>query len=200
MSVTPQRRREAIATSVTFAQFVDSSSHFSSEFRANYAAVTLDRRDRDALDVLGAPLDVLAIVEDWCPDVVATLPILARIADDTGKLRLHVLIRDDASRDVADAYPWEGRSHIPTYVFADDSGDELGVIIERTLPIQEHVESFLKEFLGAHGEIDPTTFPAKLTDDVRAELVESSLQLRRDLRDLERSSLVAAIRQLATSP
>jgi len=50
--------------------------------------------------------DAFAIVEDWCPDVAANLPIIARIAEDTGALRLHVLIRDDTHRDIADAYPY----------------------------------------------------------------------------------------------
>jgi thiol-disulfide isomerase/thioredoxin len=197
MPISPQRRREAIAAATTFTRFVDSSSNFTSEFRANYTAVRFGEHDRRALDAIGAPVDVLAIVEDWCPDVVANLPILARISDDTEKLRLHVLIRDDTNRDIADTYPWEGRSHIPTYVFSDSSGEELGVIIERTAPIREHVQSFLNDFLAAHTEVDATTFPIGLTENLRSELIENSLQLRRDLRDLERSSLVEAIRVLA---
>jgi thiol-disulfide isomerase/thioredoxin len=197
MSASLQRRRQAIAASITFAHFVETSSRFTSDFQANYAAVQFDDHDRAALNRIPDPIDVLAIVEDWCPDVVANLPILARIADDTGKIRLHVVIRDDTSRDLADAYPWEGRSHIPTYVFSDHSGRELGVIVERTPPIRARVQSFLDAFFAAHAEIDPTAFPSGLTEQLKAELVEDSLQLRRDLRDLERSSLVEAIGTLA---
>jgi hypothetical protein len=74
MPISPARRRQAIADSTTFAVFVDCSTNFTSEFRENYAAAELDDRDRQSLSSLSkidGSIDVLAIVEDWCPDVVA---------------------------------------------------------------------------------------------------------------------------------
>jgi hypothetical protein len=198
MSISDDRRRQAFAQSITFTQFVETSTNYTHHFRDNYDATVLDGADRTILDGIEVPIDVLAIVEDWCPDVVANLPILARIADDTGKIRLHVLIRDNASRDIADAYPYEGRSHIPTYVFSDESGLELGVIVERTPVIREKVDVFIEEFCAAHPALDPATFPVDITDGQKAELIGESLQLRRDLRALERSSFVEALGALAT--
>jgi thiol-disulfide isomerase/thioredoxin len=191
------RRQQAFHQSISFDQFVASAQNFTDEFRANYLATALDDHDRAALSQIEDHVEVLAIVEDWCPDVVANLPILARIAQDTGKIRLHVLVRDDRTRDVADAYPFEGRSHIPTYVFIDPAGVELGVIVERTAPIQEHVEALLASFFTAHADVDRATFPAGISDDVKAELLEASLRLRRELRDLERTSFIDAITAIA---
>lgn len=194
--ISAARRQQAFHQSIRFDQFVASAQNFTDEFRANFLATALDNQDHAALSHIEDYVDVLAIVEDWCPDVVANLPILARIAEDTGKIRLHVLVRDDRTRDVADAYPFEGRSHIPTYVISDPAGVELGVIVERTAPIQEHVEAFLAAFFTAHPDLDRATFPASISDEVKAELLEASLRLRRELRDLERSSFIAAITAL----
>ncbi|WP_432825526.1 thioredoxin family protein [Dactylosporangium sp. CA-092794] len=196
MSISPGRRARAFTQAITFDQFVARSSTFTATFRENYAATELDDRDRVVLDRIDEPIDVLAIVEDWCPDVAANLPILARIADETGKIRLHVLVRDDTTRDVADAYPFEGRSHIPTYVFSTGEEKELGVIVERTPVIRERCEEYLTSFFEAHPELDRATFPVGMTDEVKAELVE--LRLRRDLLELERSSLVEALGVLCT--
>lgn len=199
MSISVDRRRQAFDQSVTFQRFLDQAGHFVSDYHDSYAHAVLDQDDRAAIAGIAGPIDVLAIVEDWCPDVVANLPIVARLAEATDQLRLHVLIRDDATRDVADAYPYEGRSHIPTYVFSDAAGVELGVIVERTAPIQERVDVFLAQFFSAHPELDRSTFPSGIADAVKAELTESALQLRRDLRELERKSLIAAIGALAPS-
>jgi hypothetical protein len=199
MSISAERRRQAFDQSISFAQFVERAQNFRAEFGDNYARTELDSLDHAVLARIEGTIDVLAIVEDWCPDVVANLPILARAADESDRLRLHVLIRDDVTRDVADAYPFEGRSHIPTYVFSDRDGAELGVIVERTAPIRERVNSFLETFFDAHPELNPDTFPAGLTENVRAELTAASLDLRRGLRDLERRSIFDAIEALAST-
>jgi thiol-disulfide isomerase/thioredoxin len=197
MPISTARRQQALTQTVTFEQFLATVRNFESEFRANYAAAELDDRDRALLARIGEPVEVLAIVEDWCTDVVANLPILARIADDTDKLILHVLVRDDTTRDVADAYPFQGRSHIPTYVIFDRDGNELGVLIERTDEIRERVDAFLETFFAAHAELNRANFPAGLGSDLKTELIESSLRLRRGLRQLERHSLIDAITTIA---
>jgi hypothetical protein len=43
---------------------------------ARRGVLPIKKKDAD----IPEPIDVLAIVEDWCPDVVANLPIIARIA------------------------------------------------------------------------------------------------------------------------
>lgn len=200
MALSKEQRTRALADAITFDAFVTRTANFTDEFRANYAATSLDEKDRNLLSQLTTtPIAILAIVEDWCPDVAANLPIISRIADETGVLRLHVLIRDDAHRDIADAYPYEGRSHIPTYVFFAPDGTELGVIVERPAPIRVIVARFLKEFFADHSELDQATFPAGLTDALRTELTSRGIQIRHEHRHLERSGLVEEIHSLATA-
>src|SRR6185437_9552319 len=48
-----------------------------------------------AFSNLPKPINVLALAEDWCGDVVANLPIIGKLAaESNGKLNLRILLRD----------------------------------------------------------------------------------------------------------
>ena len=51
--------------------------------------------------------------------------------------------------------------------------------------------------LAEVSELDRTTFPSGLTDQLRAELTSRAVQLRHEHRDLERISLVEEIQALS---
>jgi hypothetical protein len=71
------------------------------------------------------PLRVLAIGEDWCPDVYHTLPSWARMVEELPGWELGIFARD-ANPDVMEAFLWRGdRQRIP--VFAFYLGDRLQV-------------------------------------------------------------------------
>jgi hypothetical protein len=62
-------------------------------------------------------LHVLAIGEDWCPDVYHTLPTWARLVADLPGWELGVFARD-ANPDVMESFLWHGdRRRIPVYAF-----------------------------------------------------------------------------------
>jgi len=63
------------------------------------------------------PLRVLAIGEEWCPDVYHTLPTWARLAEELPGWELGIFARD-ANPYVMDAFLWRGeRQRIPVYAF-----------------------------------------------------------------------------------
>ena len=63
------------------------------------------------------PLRVLAIAEEWCPDVYHTLPTWARLVEDLPGWELGVFSRD-ANPDVMEPFLWQGdRQRIPVYAF-----------------------------------------------------------------------------------
>jgi len=190
--ITRSRWEEVERDAVTFEAFVSSAVNHVDDFRSNYDAVTLNDDDHRLLGDLPAGLRVAAIVEDWCPDVVANLPIVARVAD-AGYLQLDVVVRGPDTRDVADAFPLEGRSHIPTYVFLDSERTELGVLYERPHAVQAHVDQLLRSFTNEHPELDRGDLARTLSPELRAELSTRSVELRRALRELERRSLVGEI-------
>lgn len=71
------------------------------------------------------PLRVLAIGEEWCPDVYHTLPTWARLVEELPGWELGVFARD-ANPDVMEPFLWRGdRQRIP--VFAFYLGDRLQV-------------------------------------------------------------------------
>ncbi|MDQ8047100.1 MAG: thioredoxin family protein [Solirubrobacteraceae bacterium] len=198
MPLTLERRARAFEQAIAFDAFVDGTVNHTAAFRENHDAVEFTDADRVTLGQITDSVDVLAIVENWCPDVVANLPIVARIAEASPHITLHVLVRGPETEDVANAYPFEGRSHIPTYVLFGSTGEELGVIVERTAEIGGALPAFLDAFFAKHPEIDRAEFPGNVTDDVKAELSTQSLQLRKDLRSIERSTFVRDLTRIAT--
>jgi hypothetical protein len=99
------------------------------------------------------PLRALVITEDWCPDCVLNLPVLAHVAEAMGNLDLRVVRRPDV-HDLANRFPGpDGKSHIPTVVFFRNGGEQIGTWIER--PASAH--RWLKQFLGKY-PIPPLEF------------------------------------------
>ncbi|MEV4418978.1 thioredoxin family protein [Patulibacter sp. NPDC049589] len=189
-AVPAERLRRAFEQAIGFDAFLAGVATHADEFAVALDRTALDDADRALLATIPARVDVLAIVEDWCPDVVVTLPVVHRIAEASDRFDLHVLVRGPETRDVADAYPFEGRSHIPTYVVLNAEGDELGVLVERTPELGVAVGGLLDAFLAEHPGLDRAAFPAGLTDDARADLTRRSFALRADLHELERRTLV----------
>jgi hypothetical protein len=67
---------------------------------------------------------LLALSEDWCGDAVSTLPVVARLAEETG-LDFRVLARD-ANADVMDAHLTSGTRSIPVVMVLDANFCSLG--------------------------------------------------------------------------
>jgi hypothetical protein len=63
------------------------------------------------------PLRLIAIGEDWCPDVCQTLPVWARLVDELPGWELGVFARDTVP-ELMDSFVWLGeRRRIPVYAF-----------------------------------------------------------------------------------
>lgn len=182
---------QPFADTISFPAFVAGAQGFAAELREQYAATQLDDQDLRLLQQIGDPIDVLAILEDARPDAVATLAILARIEESTGKVRLHILLRDNAPA-----------GQIPTYIFTDGVGKELGILAPGTAPVRERTRTHLDAFFAARARHDPgavaTGLPG-LTAELKAQRRAEAVELRRTLLDLERSSFVLAIGELALS-
>lgn len=64
-------------------------------------------------------MNVMVIAEDWCPDVVHNLPIVAKIVDSAQNWQLRIFFRDQ-NPDLMDQYLTNGNRAIPVVVFYDD--------------------------------------------------------------------------------
>lgn len=81
---------------------------------------------------------VLALVEEWCPDSIQAIPVLARLP-----LEVRFFFRDE-NPDLAEAYSKDGKRIVTTVVFLDEDFQELA----RWHGPPEAARSFLREIKG----------------------------------------------------
>jgi len=123
--------RDELNAGLSYQAYKDSMTRNRERLEANERSVVIDPADLAAFKNLPEPLEVLVIVEDWCGDVIANLPIVGRLAADSGKLNLHCFARDQ-HEDLMNRYLKEGKyKAIPVFAFFDQNLNELGHFIER---------------------------------------------------------------------
>lgn len=124
--------RERYAQGITVQQFIDSMTRNQEKFKSNYAAAQIAEDDKTFFASLPHPVHILVLAEDWCGDVIAGLPYVAKLADAAGAPDVRVFLRDQ-NLDIMDAYLKEGlyRS-IPVFVLLDADFNEIGFVIERS--------------------------------------------------------------------
>lgn len=153
--------------------------------------------DLAAFKNLSQPLNVVAIAEDWCGDVIANLPILGRLAQETGKLNVRVFLRDQ-NLDLIDQYLKQGKYRsIPVFVFFDQSFNELGHFTERPESVTELRAQKREEIFAQHPEFgSPTAPPDQLPEDVRARLNQALTAMREETTPFANAEVVREIRAI----
>ncbi len=124
---------ERFAKGLTWEQYVEEIKTNKEQFLKNYHELELDPEDVAFFKKFVAKkgeVHVVALGEDWCPDVVRGLPVMAKVAHATG-MDLKVFPRD-VNLDIMEQYLWR-RQHqsIPVFVFFDKEFKELGTWFER---------------------------------------------------------------------
>lgn len=109
---------------MSWEEFVEGAGDHADRMRGFYDEFDFDE------DVLAffngrTPLQVLAIAEDWCPDVAHNVAVIARIADEVPGMELSIVARD-ANPELMDAYLTAGKRRIPVIAFFDMTFRELG--------------------------------------------------------------------------
>ena len=153
--------------------------------------------DLAAFKNLSQPLNVVAIAEDWCGDVIANLPILGRLAQETGKLNVRVFLRDQ-NLDLIDQYLKQGKYRsIPVFVFFDQSFNEIGHFTERPDSVTELRAQKREEIFAQHPEFgSPTAPPDQLPEDVRARLNQALTAMREETTPFANAEVVREIRAI----
>jgi hypothetical protein len=145
------------------------------------------------------PLKVLALAEDWCGDVVANLPILGRIAKDSGTLDVRVLLRDqDPGSAVMDQYLKDGQfKSIPVFVFLDDNFDDKGVFIERPDSVTNTRAERRKKIYEANPAYgDPSKPPTELPDELRVPLQAEIAKMNEEMAPWANQEVVSSLRKI----
>ncbi len=127
--VTAQRYSQGFTYEAFLNQIGDTRQRFDEHIAAFHLTSSDDQFFKDIVKRIG-PLKVLAIVEDWCPDVHRGLPIMASIAQ-VGGMELRIFPRD-RNLDIMNLYLNQGKfMSIPVFAFFDKNLNPLCHWIER---------------------------------------------------------------------
>src|SRR5919198_2749165 len=129
--------RARFAKGLTYDGFKDQMTRNRERLEENEKRVRFRPDDLAAFKALPRRLPVVVLAEDWCGDVIANLPVLARLAKESGKLDVRIFLRDQ-NDDLMSRYLNQGKfKSIPVFVFLDEDFRELGHWIERPASVTE---------------------------------------------------------------
>ena len=193
--------REQFEAGMTYDAYKAQMTRNREQFERNEQNLALASNDLAAFTKLPRPLKVLALAEDWCGDVIANLPILGRLARESGKLDVRVLLRDqEPGTQVMDHYLNQGQFRsIPVFVFLDDDFRELGVWIERPKSVTSLRAEKMSELYAQHPEWGSQSTPiAELPEDIRVQVQQATQQMRQETAPFANGEVVRELGELVT--
>ena len=156
-------------------------------------------RDEDVQPFRRLPraLSTVVITEDWCSDAVATLPLVAALAERSGKLDVRIILRDQ-NLDLMDAHLNKGRFRsIPTVIFYDDEWNEIGAWLEKPVSIAElRVRLRLEIYASDPAFGSPDAPSSELPDAVRERLWAAITKMRDDTTPESNREVLRELREL----
>ena len=184
---------------LTYKAFKEQMTRNRDHFEANEQQVDLNTEDLAAFRALPRPVKVVVLAEDWCGDVIANLPVLGRLAKESGKLDVRIFLRDQ-NDDIMQRYLNKGQfKSIPVFVFFDDAFRELGHWIERPASVTEVRAKRRKDIFAAHPEFGSPDAPVdQLAEDVRVRLQAELVKMRHDTAKFANAEVVRELREIAT--
>jgi hypothetical protein len=150
---------ERFVSGFTWPEYMDHIKRNKEKFEHNYRETVIPDEDAEAFRRLaagdGGPAKVLALAEDWCPDVFRGLPVMARIAEAAG-MELRIFPRDE-NLDIMNEFLNQGEHQsIPVFVFCTRDHRYIAHWIERPAKANAEMPEALKLFAGkSREEIGP---------------------------------------------
>jgi hypothetical protein len=192
LSISPER----FAAGLTYDAWKAQMTRNRERFEENERGVPLTAEDLAAFRALPR-LRVLVLAEDWCGDVVANLPILGRIASETGRLEIRVFPRDQ-NLDLMERYLNEGKFRsIPVFAFFDAAFRPAGVFIERPRTVTELRERKRREIYASDPAFGSPDGPVDaLDEDVRRRLQEALVAMRHETKPFADREVIRELRTL----
>ena len=192
---------ERFAQGLTYEDFKAQMTRNRERMEDNERTVSLSEADIEVFKHLPAPLNVLVLAEDWCGDVINNLPVLARLAEESGTLHVRVFPRDQ-HLDLMDMYLKDGQHRsIPVFAFFDQEFTPVGHWIERPKAISDLMERLRADLFATDSlfaGIAPDTAIAQLPEATRERLMEAFQAFRLEHRALADREVVRELRELLT--
>jgi hypothetical protein len=189
--------REQFESGLTYDQWKAQMTRNRERHDANERELQLSADDVAAFKRLPKPVNVLVIGEDWCGDVIANVPLVGRIAQETGKLNVRVFLRDQ-NEGLMDQFLKDGKyKSIPVVAFFDDDFNELGRWIERPNSVTELREKKRRELYQQNPEFGSPSDPVdKLPEDARIRLTQAIGRMREETKPFADSEVVRELREI----
>src|SRR5579872_2541989 len=185
--------REQFESGMTYDAYKAQMTRNREQVEQNEKDLELKPEDVQAFRNLPQTVNVMALAEDWCGDVIANLPILGRLEQESnGKLKVRIHLRDQQpGASIMDEHLNKGQfKSIPTLVFLDESFKELGVWVERPDSVTRLREEKRQALYAAHPEWgDPSKPIAELPEDVRTQVQQATAALRAETRPFANSEV-----------
>jgi hypothetical protein len=188
---------ERFAQGMTYAEYKAQMTRNRERLEAAEQSLVIEAQDLAAFTALPQTLNVLALAEDWCGDVIANLPILGRLAEESGKLNVRIFLRDQ-NLDIMEQYLNRGEFRsIPVFVFFDASFQELGHFIERPASVTELSGRKRREVFAQDPDFGSPDAPiAQLPEDVRERLTQALTAVREETRPFANSEVIRELRAI----
>jgi thioredoxin family protein len=194
--------REQFDAGLTYDAYKAQMTRNREQFEQNEKDLQLSAQDAQAFGNLPQPVNVLALAEDWCGDVIANLPIVGRVAQASGgKLNLRILLRDQQpGEQVMNEHLNKGQyKSIPTVIFLDADFNEIGTWVERPETVTRLREEKRLALYMAHPEWgDPDAPIAELPENVRTQVQTATAAMRNETKPFANSEVVRELRELVT--
>src|SRR6266581_4765876 len=192
--------REQFESGMTYDAYKAQMTRNREQVEQNEKDLQLKPEDVQAFGNLPETVNVLALAEDWCGDVVANLPVLGVLArQSNGKLNVRIHLRDqEPGSQIMDQYLNKGQfKSIPTFVFLDGDFNELGVWIERPESVTKLREEKRLALYKANPDWgDPSKPIAELPEELRTKVQQASGAMRNETKPFANSEVVREIKEV----
>ena len=193
--------REQFESGMTYDAYKGQMTRNREQLEQNERDLQLTAEDVQAFQSLPQPLNVLALAEDWCGDVIANLPVLGKLAEaSSGKLNVRILLRDqEPGSQVMDEHLNKGQfKSIPTLVFLDEQFNEVGLWAERPESVSQLREEKRQALYQQHPEWGDASKPiAELPEDVRTQVQQATGAMRNETKPFANAEVVRELREIA---
>ncbi|HEY3311812.1 MAG TPA: thioredoxin family protein [Anaerolineales bacterium] len=168
-------------------------------FEENERTVSLALDDLQFFTQLPNTLHVIVLTEDWCEPAIANVPVLVRLATESGKLDLRFFLREH-NPDLMGQFLKDGlHATIPAFIFFDQVFHEIGRWYEMSAKIRDMGLEFRQELFStdpAFAGIPFNTPIPQLPDAARMNLFQALKEFRFRTREFSDREVVREIREI----
>jgi len=100
------------------------------KFMKYYIPMEISSEIKEKIMCLKKEVNILGVVEPWCPDCHINLSILEKMISFNSNITLRLVTRDDV-KDELDEYKVDGKIKVPTFIAMDKDFNIQGAFIEK---------------------------------------------------------------------